>query len=866
MRKLILNGCLLFLISSSYGQVIDNFGDGNFSINPTWTGDHSSYEVDTLFLLHLNAPSQTDTSYLSTPSSQINNVSWQFFIQMSFNPSSSNYAKIYLVSDQANLKGALNGYFIKIGNTSDEISLYRQDGLVETEIIDGIDDRVDTNPVNSSIRVTRDHLGNWQVFSDTAGGNNFVLEGFFLDNTHTLSNFFGVSSRYTSTRSDLFFYDNFEFQMATVIDTTAPLLDSLTIINSTELNLHFNEPVDLASSQTLANYTISGVGNPTTILRDFLDSSVVHLTFTNALINGQNYTLSINNVEDTVSNAITSISFPFSYLLNINPDKGDVMINEIFADPNPPIGLPSEEFVELYNRSSNAYCLKDWQFVNSNTAKNLPNFILNPNSYVILCDINDTSLYTPYGDVIGINTFTALTNVGDSLSLINKNNQLLDAVSYNINWYLDPLKKDGGWTLERINPLLPFPCNNSSNWIASQHFSGGTPGSQNSVFDSIIEAALPLVHNITINTPNEITIAFNEIMDSSSLSSSKFMISNGILVNNIVTAHPFQTVNLTLSPAIINSVEYSLTITGAHDCVGNPIDPDNTNMFALSEQGDIGDLIINEVLFNPFSGGSDFVEIYNNSNKFIDLQNWNLANLENDRIDNLQTIIDVPFIVRPNEFVLLSTDIENIEQEYLNSNATSFLEMGSFPSYGNESGSIYLINNLNIVIDNFNYNEEMHFALLNSTDGVSLERINYNSPTNDNTNWHSAASDIGFATPGFKNSQFQKSNHNEKNITIMPQTFSPNNDGIEDVVNIGYNFNVSGAVANIIIYDIKGNPIRNLVRNELLSTSGTFYWDGVSDDNKKARIGIYVIYFEVFDLNGNVKMFKKTTVLGGKLN
>ncbi|MBA3972449.1 MAG: hypothetical protein H0X46_09985 [Bacteroidetes bacterium] len=56
-----------------------------------------------------------------------------------------------------------------------------------------------------------------------------------------------------------------------------------------------------------------------------------------------------------------------------------------------------------------------------------------------------------------------------------------------------------------------------------------------------------------------------------------------------------------------------------------------------------------------------------------------------------------------------------------------------------------------------------------------------------------------------------------------------------------------------------------MIRNELLGTNGTFSWDGINDAREKARIGIYIIYFEVFDLSGTVKHYKKTCVLAGKL-
>ena len=279
----------------------------------------------------------------------------------------------------------------------------------------------------------------------------------------------------------------------------------------------------------------------------------------------------------------------------------------------------------------------------------------------------------------------------------------------------------------------------------------------------------------------------------------------------------------------------------------------------------VNDILINEVLFNPRNGGSDFVELYNNSNKYISLKNWKLANLDNDSIDNYKTIAGAPYLLRPKEFVLLSVNVSNIKQEYFNAHEDAFLPMASLPTYSNDEGSVYLINDNNEVVDFFHYNEDMHFALLNSEDGVSLERIDYNRPTNDKSNWHSASEAVGFATPGYENSQYAEAETGDE-ITISPESFSPDNDGFEDVLNIAYQFNEPGYVANVIIYDAKGRLIKNLIKNEMLGKQGTFSWDGIDENNEKASIGIYIVYAEVFTVNGNVKKFKKPCVVAGRLN
>jgi len=84
-------------------------------------------------------------------------------------------------------------------------------------------------------------------------------------------------------------------------------------------------------------------------------------------------------------------------------------------------------------------------------------------------------------------------------------------------------------------------------------------------------------------------------------------------------------------------------------------------------------------------------------------------------------------------------------------------------------------------------------------------------------------------------------------------------------VNVLYQFDAAGYTANAVIYDSRGRQVRKLAASELLGTTGSFTWDGVNDKREKAAIGIYIVFVEVFRLDGTVKSFKKTCVLASRL-
>ena len=177
-----------------------------------------------------------------------------------------------------------------------------------------------------------------------------------------------------------------------------------------------------------------------------------------------------------------------------------------------------------------------------------------------------------------------------------------------------------------------------------------------------------------------------------------------------------------------------------------------------------------------------------------------------------------------------------------------------------------LLNRQGEIVDELNYNENWHLALITNNKGVALERVNTDAPTQDRHNWQSAAASTGYGTPGYQNSQYRADLQLQGDIIVDPGTFSPDNDGHDDYLLIRYNFPEPGNVCNITIFDATGRAVRHLVRNGICGTQGFYKWDGLDENNQLLRMGIYVVLTEVFSLQGKTKQFKKAVVLAKRLN
>jgi hypothetical protein len=650
-------------------------------------------------------------------------------------------------------------------------------------------------------------------------------------------------------------------------DTTAPSLVSALAVANNQLLLTFDEIMG-ASAEVASNYTIaSGVGSVTSAVLQEDKISVLLTIASPYFVDRSQYTITANSVTDCVGNAIgTAKSATFTYYETQAAEPFDILINEMFIDNSPALGLPSAEFVELYNRTDKAFNLFGFTFTVGTNSKTLPFYILEPNAYVIMCDINDAAVYQDYGNTIGIASFPSLPNT-EGRMVLSSAGITIDAVDYTDDWYADDSKDAGGWSLERINPNAP--CEGASNWHASLNLNGGTPGDQNSVFDDNASRTVARARRIFPLSSIQLEVNFDQALDAASATSiSNYSIDNGIGIASVSFApNSNSTLWVNLSTPLSEGVVYTLTVNETvHNCIDEAVEASSLE-FGLFEDPEAGDLLISEVLFNPFTGGVDFVEFYNTSDKIINLYDILIGNITDT--DTTVYRMGVDFLVLPQTYVAVTEDTKKITAFYHVENPQWLVQIANLPNLENDKGNVTIyIGEITdpLIVDAFDYSEDYHNDLLDAKDGVSLERIDLGAPAQSASNWTSAAEAVGYATPTYKNSQFFANARGDSKVSLPKKTFSPDGDGYDDVLTINYKLGQAGYLGSVTIYDARGRLVKRLYRSEILGQEGSFLWDGATYNNEKARVGIYVVFVEMFDSSGKVERFKETCVLAGKVN
>ncbi len=539
---------------------------------------------------------------------------------------------------------------------------------------------------------------------------------------------------------------------------------------------------------------------------------------------------------------------------------GAVVFSELMVDPEPPVGLPAVEYVEICNRSDSTISLVGWTFLYGDKPYALPSCMLSAGEYLVLCAKTSIAAFPSGTNVLGMSSFPSLLNSGKLMALVSPTNELICCLDYTEGWYSSDFKANGGWSLE-CRDLSNF-SGSASNWTASVDALGGTPGRSNSVSADNPSVEAPCCTLFYVTSPNTIEIYFSGFMQDATLKNSlSYAVSpeNTIVLSATPGFPDTRFVTLKLSDTLVSESIYELTLSGLYNLSGFPL-PDTTLLLGLPEKPLPGSLQLNEILFNPLPGGCDYVEFVNVGTKCVDLsQVWLTSRSAGGMLNDGRQLSEKPLPCMPGSYWLLSESPDSVCAAGPFPHIPNALKVSGFPSLPDDSGNVSLVTSSAEVLDELTYTEKLHFALITNPEGVSLEKIRPSAPTRVASNWISANSASRYGTPGFQNSQYRDLTvSGVKGFYTRQAWMTPNNDGRDDRVSIQYEL-PEACAGNLFVLDLQGRLIRKLVNNEIFASKGSYLWDGLRDDGTLAPFGRYVLFAEAFSPSGQV--FRNRLVL-----
>lgn len=845
---------IIIMPLTGLAQVYDDFSDGDFTANPAWTGTESSFVVNGDGQLQLNAETGGD-AYLFcenvNQNPEITDFEWRFWLREAFAPSGKNYCDIALCDN----------YFLRFGEagSNDVVDLMRVDGGSDIISVCRGTDTFIASAFSASFKVTRDAEGLWRVLVDKTGSDEYVIEAEGTDKTYAPIGKFGIKITFTSSNAQKVYLDNVYFGPM-IIDTEPPRLKNLTVLRYNKIQLDFSEPVDENPALESDNYSIdNALGHP--MYAEFAgNKSSLILSYSDKIQEDVNYTLIINKIQDLSGNISENIKYSF---IHHTVHENDIVINEIMADPEPSVGLPAFEYVELFNTTELPINIKDWVFTVGKSEKTISeDVVIKAEDYLILCKSDAVQCFDEYGDCYGFPSLS-ITNSGTYMSLKNPDGFVVSDVDFRISWYHDNDKSEGGWSIEQIDPYSP--CAGVSNWKACCDRKGGTPGKVNSVDDD--NPIVPYVDYVNVMSPNTIELVFNQKMDRKELADTYNYILEDYDIHPddaVVPDGKSDRVQLYFENGFIGQSVFIILVFGS-TCSGTPLPSGSRCAFGLPDEAVGGDVVINEILFDPIAPAADYIELYNKSDKVLDISRLKIgvvkSSFPNPPDTTVKKICDESRLLLPHNYLLLTTTPDEIASHYQCS-AEGFITMESFPSYPNDGAKAVLYYDDGI-IDMMSYDNNSHYPLLAATKGVSLERVNPDFSSSDSDNWHSAAAPL-YGTPGYKNSVFIENPGDNAEVAVFPPVFSPDNDGFDDVTTINLTSFYSDYSANVSVLNSQGGFINYLVRGQNIGHQSLFVWNGCDENGNIVPVGIYIIFIELFDTQGVVKRLKKTVVVACK--
>ncbi len=434
-----------------------------------------------------------------------------------------------------------------------------------------------------------------------------------------------------------------------------------------------------------------------------------------------------------------------------------ITFSEIMFNPAETNG----EFVEIYNTSTTqsvdltGFKFKYYTSSNNSIVASSGGMILGPQKFAVILQGNYDytngiykNLIPPDAIVLKIssNNFgsSGMANtISRDIYLINTDGVTIDGYTYSA---------DNGTGISDEKYLLT-KNNSAGNWKNS-FYVNGTPGAKNSVspFNYDLNIAFVGIEPTRVKPGDSVSV-FVKVKNAGAQSALSFNIGlfNDLNKDSIgqigETFYNNNFTNLSSNDSLIVRKKLYIQDAGIFQLLAKVTFEQDENQnnnsdvfsFVVSSNPSINkQILINEIMYDPYTGESEWIEIVNASIDPVNLENWSISDLLTT--PTKVTIVSTDRFLNPGEFAILTRDTSQFP--YYPPKNFFQTKFGAL----NTTDGVVIYDSRNIVVDSLKYN-----SVWGGAKGFSLERISYFRASTDSTNWATTLSTNG-GTPGLINS------------------------------------------------------------------------------------------------------------------
>ena len=649
----------------------------------------------------------------------------------------------------------------------------------------------------------------------------------------------------------------------------APEVIAVTAVLADRIRIIFNRIISEETGTDLQNFEISdGVIITNTRYRN----EEIFLDLEEDLEPGQEYLLTIRDLEDLFGNRMDEQSHPFSYQEYEPAAERDIVINEFLYRP---VDGEITRFLELYNRSDRDINLDKWTLERGTGS---PVTLRGPSApdgetLPIALPAGEHIVITPNTTWVGDeaenvkeSTVPSYSSLGDAVAIRNADGELIDSLRYSTSWG----GNESGLSLERHDPNAA--SNDPNNWTTNSD--GHTAGYQNKNYQP--DETPPELTFTGIRPNNTLRVYFDQHINLDD-NETTFRLSGEELevhrfdrynANTLILEEPGEPL-----PA---DEDAELEVEYLRDVAGNVTDLDQIPVARPIEEDEV---VINEIMYQPIADRygdrpdqSEYLELYNKRPHAVSLEGLFIHDKpdKNDETSDINPVSTRGKWIPAEGYAVMHGDPQSdfeqtrlarffgidSDRHILRANRTTL-------SLSTTGDDVYIADSNRTVIDQVSYDPAWHNQNLADLRGRALERKRPSGDSNDPRNWSTTTNKDG-GTPLARNTIFSEPGAlpEEEGLALDPDPFAPNADGQDENLNISWQLEEPDYLMRIRIYDRNGRKVRTLADGEQAGLEGTVTWDGMKDDGTENRVGFYIILFEAYNsTNGSDRTFRETVVL-----